>query len=633
MPVVFSPGEPETRPLRPTEIVYTTAQKVADLLGIGPGEAVLASADTVANAVFVTGADYRIHGFSTGDTILVYSDAYPIGFTAEIDTIVSGGNNGVKLNLKDINSSGSATIASHVDLTDVAVADNTYVQNQASFTNGKIRGMKRSHVEQRIKEVQDRIDNVTHNAWRPYLVSAEYLNFDTYKPYRRRYFTDYVGTTPLLFRNIQQILRLEMWQGENYREIGSAETRLEIVDHEGLAGDSVYFAIGNGSIATLSVGTGTTNWRADFDKVSTAQNLADLINKEDRVSKAAVEFSPAFTLEGSTSNIAVHNEVLASANADYGNGKLKLTSMRQTKGGEALQIASTDLSNMVVSDNASRSAKTANANYDTGLQVLSYADFALAAPPHTVITLHSSAADPSTVLDVGDVLYTVTGQAFATVRVFGGSAGAYQIGTTAIITGDKPSAGQNIYRFSTRSVAGTTLSVDSTSTFPSKGLLMIVNGASTRVFSYTGKTDTAFTGVAVVGGGASLTQLDTVDTELTQYYFQSDIGAFSDAGGDQARLKDWWLDSEMGIIYFNNSYPFFEFNAIKVSYIYGERYVEQAIEEAATKLVAVDLLMADDRSVLIPEGSENIPLAQKATMWKQESEAILRRYIEVVVFE
>ena len=120
---------------------------------------------------------------------------------------------------------------------------------------------------------------------------------------------------------------------------------------------------------------------------------------------------------------------------------------------------------------------------------------------------------------------------------------------------------------------------------------------------------------------------------MTQYYFQSDIGAFSDAGGDQARLKDWWLDSEMGIIYFNNSYPFFEFNAIKVSYIYGERYVEQAIEEVATKMVAVDLLMADDRSVLIPEGSENIPLTQKATMWKQESEAILRRYIEVVVFE
>ena len=263
MPVVFSPGEPETRPLRPTEIVYTTAQKVADLLGVGPQEEVLVGADSPASLggvqrVIVTGADFRNHGFEIGDSILIYSDNDPMGFTAKITNITTF-NTGVQLHFNEAFPTGSNT--------DYTVALNTHVQNTASFTNGKTRGMKRSHVEQRIKEVQDRIDNVTHNAWRPYLVSAEYLNFDTYKPYRRRYFTDYVGTTPLLFRNVQQMLRIEMWQGENYREIGSAEARVEIIDHEGLAGDSIYFAIGNGSVATLSVGTGTTNWRADFDKV------------------------------------------------------------------------------------------------------------------------------------------------------------------------------------------------------------------------------------------------------------------------------------------------------------------------------------------------------------------------------
>ena len=114
--------------------------------------------------------------------------------------------------------------------------------------------------------------------------------------------------------------------------------------------------------------------------------------------------------------------------------------------------------------------------------------------------------------------------------------------------------------------------------------------------------------------------------------FQSDIGAFSDAGGDQARLKDWWLDSEMGIIYFNNSYPFFEWNAVKVSYIYGERYLEKAIEEAATKLTASELLMADDRSVLIPEGTQNVDLGSKIQLYRQEAMEILNRYKEIVVF-
>ena len=555
MPVVFSPGEAETRPLYPDKVVYTTAQIVADLLGIGPGEAVLASADTVANAVFVTGADYRAHGFSVGDTILVYSDAYPIGFTAEIDTIVTGGGNGVKLNLKDINSSGSATIASHVDLTDVAVADNTYVQNQASFTNGKTRGMKKSTVETRIKEVQDRIDNLTHNAWRPYLVSAEYINFDTYKPYRRRYYTDYVGTTPLLFRNIQQILRLEVWQGDDYRELGAAEVRLEIVDYTELSGDVIFMCPGGGGFARLAVGTGTQQWDASFNKVTAAQSLADLINKEDRVNKGNVTFTTdaqtpdgtTYTLpDGSsstgTTSVYVHNEFLATANADYGNGKIKITSMHAPRGGESATIVCNDSTNLSISQ--------------------------------TTPVSGSGTIDKS------------------------------------------PSDGSR------------TITFTDSSSFAEYGVVVASTGT---IYGYTGNTGTVLTGARDLLADGSVSD-DTAYT-WTQHKFQSDIGAFSDLGGDQARLKDWWLDAEMGIIYFNNSYPYFEWNAVKVSYIYGERYLERAIEEATTKLVAADLLMSDDRSVLIPEGTQNVDLASKIQLYRKEAQEILNRYKEVVVFE
>ena len=92
MPVVFSPGEPETRPLDPDAIVYTSAQKVADLLGVGRGEAVLASANTEADRVYVTGSDYRDHGFAVGDTILIYSDAQALGVEKEITAVTEGGS-------------------------------------------------------------------------------------------------------------------------------------------------------------------------------------------------------------------------------------------------------------------------------------------------------------------------------------------------------------------------------------------------------------------------------------------------------------------------------------------------------------------------------------------------------------
>ena len=631
MPVVFSPGEPETRPLDPDSIVYTTAQKVADLLGVGRGEAVAASANTIANAVFVTGADYRDHGFSIGDTILIYSDAFPIGFTADITTIVSGGNNGVQLNV-------DVTIASTVDLTDLAVADNTYIQNTASFTNGKTRGVTRAIVETRIKETQDRIDNITHNAWRPYLVSAEYLNFDTYKPYRRRYYTDYVGTAPLLFRNVQQILRLEVWQGDDYREIGCAEARLEIVDEAGLSGDSICVGLANGSIATLTVGTGTTNWRADFDTVSTAQNLADLINKEDRVSKTAVEFASTFTLEGSTSNVAVHNEILASANADYGNGKLKLTSMRQTKGGENVSIAMTDVTNMTISQ-VTTNTVTSHV-YSTGILVNNGPGYGATS---TNLVLDSGYQAK---FAVGDKMYNTNGTELGTVAEY--------LSTTLVrlaVPGLTTAVVDNEQLYTARmtlAVDATKLNVTDTdlSAFPAAGLLFISNGSTTRVAKYTSKGTTSFSPGNVFGQFSGVTDVANAfianiggasgsgasGTTVSQHLFQSDIGAFSDAGGDQARLKDWWLDSEMGIIYFNNSYPFFEWNAVKVSYIYGERYLEQAIQEAATKMVASELLMADDRSVLIPEGAQNVDLGSKIQLWRKEAAEILNRYKEIVVF-
>jgi len=550
MPKVFSPGEPETRPLDPSAIVYTTAQKVADLLDIGPQEAIEVSANSLSGAVFVTGTDYRNHGFAVGDSLLIYSDADPLGKTATISSITSD-TSGVKLNFTDI----TLTAA------DYQTADNTYIQNQASFTNGKTRGVKRSSVEDHILRMQDRIDNLTHNAWRPYVVAAEYINFDTYKPYRRRYYTDYVGTTPLLHRNVQQVLRLELWQGNDYREIGAAEAHVNITDISALAGKSLYFCPGNSGVATLSIGTGTTNWRADFDETTAAQSLADLINKEDRVSKTAVAFSPTFTLEGSTDNVAIHDEFYATANADYGTGVVKITSKRPVKAGETCTIAY---------------------NSATGLDI--------------------------------DQIQGVSGNSAS-------------VSSTTVTVG---------YIYDDDGVATTEAS--DTAGFADSGLLEI----GSEVLSYTGKTPTVLNDAGVVTSwgtftgcinvsGTPLTTLNTTGTSFIQYRFSVDLQGGS-GSGDSGRLRDWWIDYEMGIIYFNNSYPFFEWNAVKVSYVYGERYLEKAIEDICTKLVAIELLLSDDRSVLLPEGTQNIDLTSKVQLYKADVERILPRYVEVVNF-
>jgi len=570
VPVVFSPGEPETRPLDPEAIVYTTGNKIGQLLGIAAGEPVDGAADAASTGFYITGTDLREHGFESGDTILVYSDLDPLGteftITAPVVEDVSG-TKYVKL---------PTTIGTHANYTTAA---NTVIQNKTIFTNGKSRGVTKDIINTRIREIQDRIDNYTHNAWRPYLAAAEYINFDTYKPYRRRYYTDYVGTTPLLFRNVQQMLRIEIWQGEDYTELCGAEARVEVVDHNEASSFTIFMSPGGGGFAKLGQGSGTQQWNASFNRVTTAQNIADLINKENRVNRGNVTFttnadSPngtTYTLpDGSsstgTSSVHLHNEFIASANADYGNGKIKITSMQPTKGGEQATIVL----------------------YDSEKQ-----DTAMTLSQVTTVTktMQHSTASGGTFAVAGETEFADYGVAVAK-----------KVGSTDV-----------------------------------------------SIIGYTGKTFglnvTGLTGVVLLEGDAIT---NSVDYTVTQHKFKLDLrgtdtttvvdavsGETPNQGiatGDQARLRDWWIDHEMGIVYFNNSYPFFEFNAVKVTYIYGERYVEKAIEEAATKLVASELLMADDRSVLIPEGTQNIDLGSKAQLWRREAMDILSRYKEVVAF-
>ena len=179
------------------------------------------------------------------------------------------------------------------------------------------------------------------------------------------------------------------------------------------------------------------------------------------------------------------------------------------------------------------------------------------------------------------------------------------------------------------------ITFESTEGFLSSGVLVDENN---EIYRYSKKTSTALLDIEhwngtvweIATAGSWYTLLS--DETFTQHKFIVDLQGGS-GSGDVGRLRDWWIDYEMGIVYFNNSYPFFEWNAIKVAYIYGERYVEKAIEDICTKMVAIELLMADDRSVLIPEGTQNIDLASKVQLYQAEIERTLPKYIEMVVFE
>ena len=82
---------------------------------------------------------------------------------------------------------------------------------------------------------------------------------------------------------------------------------------------------------------------------------------------------------------------------------------------------------------------------------------------------------------------------------------------------------------------------------------------------------------------------------------------------------------------FNNQYPFFENHSLKISYVYGERYLEKAIEDACTKLVAMDIMLTDDYTALFPEGTQNLDINAKIQRMEQEIKQILSPYQEGII--
>lgn len=366
MPRVFTPGHRPDAPLYPDDLVYTTVADVADYLQLPLPDATELAGDSVidgSNIKFpITGADYRRWGYAATDSILVYDDADAMGKTYTITSIESVGSGGQIY-----------VVAAKKGSETFTTANNAYLQHQSAITNSNERGVKKSHVESLIKNRQDYIDKVTRSAWRPRLVAEEYQNFTTFKPFRRRYYTDYVGAIFLHRGNIQRILKLGAWQGDYYREMACARLAMIISDHTALGSASIFLCPGANGVATLTEGTAGTNWRAEFDHKSTAENIGALVNKDPQFNKSAIQIG-SLTVENASSSsnaLNIHDEFLASANSDNGDGVVEISSMRSTEGGENATVAVTH-NTAITYDSNKHDATTATVATVTGSPATSF---------------------------------------------------------------------------------------------------------------------------------------------------------------------------------------------------------------------------------------------------------------------
>jgi hypothetical protein len=104
-----------------------------------------------------------------------------------------------------------------------------------------------------------------------------------------------------------------------------------------------------------------------------------------------------------------------------------------------------------------------------------------------------------------------------------------------------------------------------------------------------------------------------------------------DANGyTEGRGNDYWVDYTQGIIYLKDKRPWTLDKGIRVSYRYGESSVPGDIEDACTKLVAINIAENDDYVVALPEGTDKYSIMSKVDSWKRDVERILYNRREII---
>ena len=101
----------------------------------------------------------------------------------------------------------------------------------------------------------------------------------------------------------------------------------------------------------------------------------------------------------------------------------------------------------------------------------------------------------------------------------------------------------------------------------------------------------------------------------------------------EGRASDYWIDYEQGIIYFVNTYPYEIDQGVRVTYAYGAATAPGDIKMCCAKMAAIDLVMQDDRSIMVVEGSDNVRQPSKIEIWQASVERTLDKYMEIIAAE
>ena len=97
----------------------------------------------------------------------------------------------------------------------------------------------------------------------------------------------------------------------------------------------------------------------------------------------------------------------------------------------------------------------------------------------------------------------------------------------------------------------------------------------------------------------------------------------------EGRANDYWVDYNVGVIYFVRTQPYYQEKGVRCTYRYGESTVPKDVEWLATALAALDIVTNDDYKNILPEGVRADITQQKISTWQKRIDRTLDNHREL----
>ena len=93
------------------------------------------------------------------------------------------------------------------------------------------------------------------------------------------------------------------------------------------------------------------------------------------------------------------------------------------------------------------------------------------------------------------------------------------------------------------------------------------------------------------------------------------------ANRTEGRGEDFWLDYDEGTFFLNARWGITRPKGIRFKYRYGEREVNELVQNICTKMVAIELIYGESRNVFVQEGQfAAMSLGNKVDKWQEDIE-------------